>query len=41
MADLLYEKLGETPKIEYHPMQEGDVNYTHAQHNQGIQPIAV
>ena len=30
MADLLYEKLGETPKIEYHPMQEGDVNYTHA-----------
>ena len=30
MAALLYEKLGAVPQIEYYPMQEGDVNYTHA-----------
>jgi len=30
MADLIYEKLDKAPKIEYRPMQEGDVNFTHA-----------
>lgn len=30
MAGLVYEKLGKVPNIEYQPMQEGDVNFTHA-----------
>ena len=30
MAGLVYEKLGKAANIEYQPMQEGDVNFTHA-----------